>query len=372
MSDNSDLSLDLIAAKLEASPKDIDLWLLLAKRLDDPEKKKYCYNRVLSLDPENEFAQKCLQVLTNPLPNQTTFTICPLCGFPNSLSDIQCKRCHTSLDNLAKIRTVSHSVEISSISDLTVPSNSIDTPPKVSSDVEKGLSLVMQYQQRGDKYAARDVLRKILSKDNHNEQAWLLFSEVAEKPEHEIQCLKNVYKINPHNSQAIQRLKEIYRKENPVNRKIHEESIGSSVDIHPEMRLSGIKEFNEPSLNSDNENTQITPHPTSNEGSKNTGSSVHPAILPEEYKNPLLTTCKVCQKDVAVNAPTCPHCGVSLPGQRVLCPNCGSSNIEIINKGFSSGNAIAGAVLLGPLGLLGGLYGSKNSQYHCLSCQKTW
>jgi tellurium resistance protein TerD len=239
-------------------------------------------------------------------------------------------------------------------------------------DIEKGLSMAVQYKQQGNKSAARNVLRKILSEDNYNEQAWLLFSEVAEKPEHESQCLKNVYKINPHNSQAIQRLNEIYRNENPINRKNHEDSIDASGDIHPETRLSGIKEFNEPSLNSDKENTQITSHHISPEDSKNTGSSDHPAILPKEYKNPLLTTCKVCQKDVAVNAPTCPYCGVSLPGQRVLCPNCGSSNIEIINKGFSSGNAIAGAVLLGPLGLLGGLYGSKNSQYHCLSCQKTW
>lgn len=132
MSEYSDLSLERIAAKLEASPKDISLWLLLAKRLDDAEKKIYCYKRVLSLDPDNEFAQKSLQVLSTPSANQTSFLICSMCGFPNNLSDTQCKRCHTSLQNVVQTRTVSRPVSISSISDLTTPSSSIDTSPDLT------------------------------------------------------------------------------------------------------------------------------------------------------------------------------------------------------------------------------------------------
>ena len=90
-------------------------------------------------------------------------------------------------------------------------------------DIAKGLSLAIQYKQQGKKSAARDVLRKILSADKYNEQAWLLFSEVAEKPEHEIQCLKNVLKINPDNTQAKLRFQEICHPRLPANNEIREE-----------------------------------------------------------------------------------------------------------------------------------------------------
>jgi len=41
-------------------------------------------------------------------------------------------------------------------------------------------------------------------------------------------------------------------------------------------------------------------------------------------------------------------------------------------KGFSGGKAVGGAVLLGPLGILAGLHGSKKIMLTCLNCGKTW
>src|SRR5262245_44072627 len=51
----------------------------------------------------------------------------------------------------------------------------------------------------------------------------------------------------------------------------------------------------------------------------------------------------------------------------VTCPRCGSTQITAYKRGFGSGSAIAGAVLLGPIGLLGGLFGSGKIQIACLS-----
>lgn len=50
------------------------------------------------------------------------------------------------------------------------------------------------------------------------------------------------------------------------------------------------------------------------------------------------------------------------------CPKCGSINLTANNKGFSLGKAAVGGILLGPVGLLGGLLGSKKAVFICLKC----
>jgi tetratricopeptide (TPR) repeat protein len=69
-------------------------------------------------------------------------------------------------------------------------------------DIESANNLI----QSGRKKEARELLRKILAIDNRNERAWMLFADASEKKEHEIECLKNVLKINPNNEDAKQKL----------------------------------------------------------------------------------------------------------------------------------------------------------------------
>ena len=85
-----------------------------------------------------------------------------------------------------------------------------------------------------------------------------------------------------------------------------------------------------------------------------------------------LTKCKICGKEVARQAPTCPHCGTNLPGIHAKCPNCGSMNIAAGTKGFSLKKAVGGAILLGPFGLLGGMVGRKKIEFACLDCGRRW
>ncbi|MBZ4664472.1 MAG: hypothetical protein JG776_2190 [Caloramator sp.] len=54
------------------------------------------------------------------------------------------------------------------------------------------------------------------------------------------------------------------------------------------------------------------------------------------------------------------------------CPRCGSTQIAAGNKGFGLGKAAAGGLLLGPVGLLGGLIGSRKVIITCLMCGKKW
>ncbi len=54
------------------------------------------------------------------------------------------------------------------------------------------------------------------------------------------------------------------------------------------------------------------------------------------------------------------------------CPMCNESSkwkkIDEGNKGFSVGKAAAGALLLGPVGLVGGALGKKKATYCCGAC----
>lgn len=56
----------------------------------------------------------------------------------------------------------------------------------------------------------------------------------------------------------------------------------------------------------------------------------------------------------------------------IKCPKCGSEQITGGNKGFGLGNAVKGGLLLGPIGLLGGLVGSKKVMVSCLACGHSW
>lgn len=54
------------------------------------------------------------------------------------------------------------------------------------------------------------------------------------------------------------------------------------------------------------------------------------------------------------------------------CPMCGErvnwKLVDTANKGLSVGKAAVGAVLLGPVGLVGGALGKKKRYYYCGKC----
>jgi hypothetical protein len=54
------------------------------------------------------------------------------------------------------------------------------------------------------------------------------------------------------------------------------------------------------------------------------------------------------------------------------CIKCGSKQINVYRKGFGLGKAAGGLLLLGPVGLLGGLIGSKKLQFVCINCGHKW
>lgn len=63
---------------------------------------------------------------------------------------------------------------------------------------------------------------------------------------------------------------------------------------------------------------------------------------------------------------------VVVAGAPNKCPMCGEitnwKKVDTDKKGFSVGKAAVGAVLLGPVGLVGGALGKKVSTYYCGKC----
>ena len=56
----------------------------------------------------------------------------------------------------------------------------------------------------------------------------------------------------------------------------------------------------------------------------------------------------------------------------MMCPLCGEmirwTKVDETRKGFSAGKAVAGAVIAGPIGLIGGALGKKKVCYACGKC----
>jgi len=101
--------------------------------------------------------------------------------------------------------------------------------------------------------------------------------------------------------------------------------------------------------------------------------------------------CKSCKRSIFENDEYCKFCGQVQQNNENLfrqiensssnsniisnqphCPKCGSSQIAAKSKGFGVGKAAVGAILVGPIGLLGGAIGSNNTIIVCLACGNEW
>jgi hypothetical protein len=99
-----------------------------------------------------------------------------------------------------------------------------------------------------------------------------------------------------------------------------------------------------------------------------------------------LISCSECGKQVSDKASSCPNCGNPMTTPRINviqnqpilsaqkeeslmgCPKCNSTQLSANKRGFSAGNALAGAILTGGVGLLAGGIGSSNVSITCLKC----
>ena len=85
--------------------------------------------------------------------------------------------------------------------------------------------------RQGDHSKARSILRKVLEQEPRNIDAWLVFAEAVQKPEHSVQCLERVLILDPGNTTASARL-EYLRSSPPIEASMGQESnLAASVNI---------------------------------------------------------------------------------------------------------------------------------------------
>jgi hypothetical protein len=90
-------------------------------------------------------------------------------------------------------------------------------------DISFDLEKAKEATRLGDHSKARSILRKVLEQEPRNAEAWLLFAEVAMKPEHAVQCLERVLILDPGNIAASAQLENL-RSGQPYEAFVSEES----------------------------------------------------------------------------------------------------------------------------------------------------
>ena len=60
-----------LAEILKQNPRDENAWLWLARCVTDPEQVRYCFERILKINPQNQHASEGLRRLNNPVSPPT-------------------------------------------------------------------------------------------------------------------------------------------------------------------------------------------------------------------------------------------------------------------------------------------------------------
>jgi hypothetical protein len=91
-------AMEFLKQALAANPNDVDAWLVVAAVVEQPERKRQCLNRVLTLDPTNQIARDELlemdraamggapSFVSEQLPFHSQPINCLLPGYPTSTS----------------------------------------------------------------------------------------------------------------------------------------------------------------------------------------------------------------------------------------------------------------------------------------------
>ena len=76
-------------------------------------------------------------------------------------------------------------------------------------DTDKSIKEALRAINNNDKTTARKILSQAIQTEPNNDQAWILFSYVAEKREQSIYCLERALQINPKNLLAKAKLNDV-------------------------------------------------------------------------------------------------------------------------------------------------------------------
>ena len=229
----------------------------------------------------------------------------------------------------------------------------------------------------GKKNEAVPILKIILKLNRDYELAWLWMSVCIDEPQDKKFCLHEALRINPDNQNAKKAFEQLEPQPipQPTVEKMGKMKYFSEDNIYINAECENCKKvlrIKRDRCAKIGDIGRLNPPARCSCG---TVSDVIYGVKPFSPKRETISKivkCKSCGEKVSKTAQSCPHCGETYPGLSIKCPRCGSMNFSVGQKSFGLGKAAAGAILLGPIGLVGGLLGRGQLELVCLRCNNKW
>lgn len=222
----------------------------------------------------------------------------------------------------------------------------------------------------GQRDEARQLLKRVVSVDKRNEQAWLWLSAVLDDPAQQRTCLEYVLHINPNNKQAQQGLHWITQKQARASTKTETQQPESTQvpppnpparkeekpDLPPSTgRLGGESRVKVPNPATPHQKTQRTLAQRLSEAQTKKDSvatdAVHQANVGAQHAKAHATPLPQTNKRTPTTQPDistlCPFCGAQTKHEQRTCPQCKNS---LLYEYASNRNSVS-------LSFLGGIWG---------------
>jgi Tfp pilus assembly protein PilF len=180
----------LLAQIIKTDPKNELAWLWLSTSLDDQEQARYCLQRALEINPQNQAAKNTLNNLQTSLMSQS------------------------SGSQILQYYPVGNSNQTSH-NKTTAPLQMTSTnQAKTEEDgVQRAITLI----NAGKKSEAETLLKNVLKSNCDDENAWLWLSYSADLPDEKKYYYQEMLRINPNNGFARNALKQLGPRLTPQN-----------------------------------------------------------------------------------------------------------------------------------------------------------
>jgi tetratricopeptide (TPR) repeat protein len=172
----------LLAQIIKTDPKNEHAWLWLSTSLDDQEHARYCLQRALEINPQNQAAKNSLNNLQRSLGSQSSGSQI-LQYYPVGISN-----------------QTSHN---KTTAPLQMPS--IKQPKMEEDGVQRAITLI----NAGKKSQAEALLNNMLKSNCDDENVWLWLGYCSDLPDQKKYCYQEMLRINPNNGFAKNALKQL-------------------------------------------------------------------------------------------------------------------------------------------------------------------
>lgn len=185
-----------LAQALQLDPRNERAWLLMAEAQADVERKRYCIERALALNPHHDLALQMMAKLSRPTSTEFDWTgheSTPPAPTPEEAPEA------------APVPEDEPSAPAAPPTPAPPPSLQATSPQQLRLDLERAVSLI----ERGERDQGFELLEQIVTADPRNEQAWLWLAAISGDPELKRQRLERALAINPKSKLGRKMLAEL-------------------------------------------------------------------------------------------------------------------------------------------------------------------